>query len=327
MADHGMFERPVGLRFIGDWGGANLTRVCGWLAHELHERTPGDTYSVLRTGDAGVGNLHALGRGEVDVAVVTPSAAATLAVRGTGPFAGSGYPFLRALGELPHPDRLLFAARAELGLTSIADLVEKRPALRLATALDGPGGSFAGYAAQRVLTLAGLPPAALEEWGGEIVPRDLPFECVAELDAGADAVFHEAVMTPWWRSAAERHALSFLSFAPDVLAAAAKELACPPITMPAGALHGMDAPVETVEFCGYLIVVRAELADDVAELLTAIIVETADRFVGMNYAHIPSDRSPIAHPITVDGLVDTPIALHPGAAAYYERPSATATAT
>ncbi|HEV7753507.1 MAG TPA: hypothetical protein VGO71_18290, partial [Baekduia sp.] len=92
MADHGMFERPVGLRFIGDWGGANLTRVCGWLAHELHERTPGDTYSVLRTGDAGVGNLHALGRGEVDVAVVTPSAAATLAVRGTGPFAGSGYP-------------------------------------------------------------------------------------------------------------------------------------------------------------------------------------------------------------------------------------------
>lgn len=319
-AADGHIDRPIGLRFVGDWGGANLTRVCGWLAHELHDRSGGIAHSTIRTGDAGVGNLRALGRGEVDVAVVTPSAVGTLAVRGEGPFAGEAYPHLRALGELPHPDRLLFALRADLGVSSFAELRQAHPPLRLATALDTPGGSFAGYAVERLLAAAGVAPETLREWGGEVIAHDLPPACIAELaEGGADAVLHEAVMMSWWQDVAERRELTYLPFEPDVLAVAERELACPPTQLPKGFLPGLDRPVETVEFRGYLVLVREEMARDLAHLLTWVLAETATRFVAMNYSHLPAERSPIDYPIEREGLADTPIALHPGAADYYQR--------
>ncbi|MBS1675841.1 MAG: hypothetical protein JST08_00505 [Actinobacteria bacterium] len=323
----GQIERPVSLRFVGDWGGANLTRVCGWLAHELHERSGGGVHSWIRTGDAGIANLEALGRAEVDVAVVTPSAIAALATRGLGPFAGRSYPFLRAIGELPHPDRLLLAIRRDLGVESVEDLRERQLPLRLATS-TAAGGSFAGYAAEWLLDAAGIPLAAIREWGGEVIDHDAPFACIAELEAGnADAVLHEAVMTPWWQTVAAKVPLSFISFAPELLARAEAELCCPPDTIPAGYMPGMEADVETVEFRGYLVVAREEMASDVAGLLAWILAETAEQFIAMNYRHIPADRAPIHYPVTREGLSHTPIPLHPGAADYYREAAAAAPAT
>jgi TRAP-type uncharacterized transport system substrate-binding protein len=323
--DDGRLDRPVGLRFIGDTGLANLSRICGWLAHGLNDRTPGGAYSTIRTGDAGVGNLHALGRGEVDVAVVTPSAAAALAVRGVGPFAAQGYPHLRAIGEVPHPDRLVFAVGADLGISSFAELRERRTPLRLATALDAPGGMFAGYAAERVLAAAGLSPETLREWGGEVIAHDAPFVCLAAVAEGrADAVLHEAVMMPWWSDAAEQRALTYLPFEPEVLRAVEAELSCPPVEMPSGSLPGLDEPLQTIEFRGFLVVAREDLASDVAYLLSHILGETSGPFVAMNYGHIPVEQSPISYPIQRAALAQTPIALHPGSARYYEQAAARA---
>lgn len=315
----GRLERPAGISLCGDWGGANLTRVCGWLAHELHERAAGSTPSTIRTGDAGAGNLHAVGHGEVDLAVVTPSAVATLAQRGAGPFADGGYPQLRALAELPHPDRLLFAIRAEFEVGSFAELRERQPGLRLATSLDVPDASFAGYAAQRLLEASGLGPDAIREWGGEVIVHNTPFECVAEVQSGAaDAVFHEAVMTPWWHGLAAEVPLRFLSFEDDVLELAATDLACEEAVLPAGFMTGMDDPVRTPDFRGYLVVVREEMAPDLASLLTYVLAETWPFFVKMNYSHIPAERSPIHYPLETEAMRQTPIPLHPGALAYYE---------
>jgi TRAP-type uncharacterized transport system substrate-binding protein len=313
-------DYPIGLRFVGDSGLAHLTRICGWLAHELSERSEGDAFSTIRTGDAGVGNLRALGRREVDVAVVTPSAIAALALRGTGPFAGEAQPGLRAIGELPHRDKLLFAASADLGVTSVADVRERQLPLRLATSIDAPGSPFAGYAIERVLTAAGLAPETLREWGGEVIASDMPFACTAAVaDGRADAVLQEAIMMPWWQALAERRPLSFLPFEPDVLAAVDEELACPPGEIPAGYLPGMDEPVATVDFRGYLVVVREDMPDDVASLLAWIMSETSAFFVGINYGHLPANRSPVASPVERNDLMRTPIPLHPGAADCYSR--------
>jgi hypothetical protein len=35
-------QRALQLRFQGDWGGVNLTRICGWIAGELYNRAGPD---------------------------------------------------------------------------------------------------------------------------------------------------------------------------------------------------------------------------------------------------------------------------------------------
>jgi uncharacterized protein len=313
-----LIDRPVGLRFIGDTGLANMTRVCGWLSHGLLEHTPHGSYNTIRTGDAGIVNVHAVGRGEVDVAVVTPSAVATLGFRGAGPFAAQAYPHLRAIGELPHRDSLLFALRAELGVASFAELRSHRPALRLATTIDQPGAAFAGYAVARLLEAAGLSRDTLRRWGGELLIRHAPNACLAALAEGeADAVLHEAVMMPWWSDLAANHRLTYLSFEPDVLRFAQEDLACPPATLPTGYLPGLDSGVETVDFRGFLVVVREDLPDDVAYALSWTLGETCGPFIAMNYGHIQARHSPISYPVERRALAHTPIPLHRGAARYY----------
>ena len=101
MATTARLDRPVSLRFMGDWGAINLTRICGWLAQEVWDRSPGDTRSLIYTGRGNTDNLRAVAQGEVDVAVVTPSTFANMAIEGIGLFEGEAYPYLRALGEVP----------------------------------------------------------------------------------------------------------------------------------------------------------------------------------------------------------------------------------
>ena len=36
--DHARIQRRVDFRFMGDWGQANLHRICGWLMQELGDR-------------------------------------------------------------------------------------------------------------------------------------------------------------------------------------------------------------------------------------------------------------------------------------------------
>ena len=316
MAATGPLDRPVSLRFMGDWGAINLTRICGWLAQEVWDHTPGDTRSLIYTGRGNVDNLRAVAQGEVDVAVVTPSTFAEMALRGRGLFEGEAYPYLRALGEVPHVDRLLFAVRQDLGVASLAEIRERRIPLRLAIS-PNDGVSFPGYAAHRVLAGSGMAPEKLEEWGGTILEHERPFECLDDLEEGrADAVFHEAIMTPNWRDLAEKHDLVYLSPEPEVLDALERELGWRRARVEQGYLRGLNSSVDTLDFSGYLVVVREDMPDDVAFFLAWILGETSSGFEAQ-YRHLPADRSPLSYPINREKLSRTAIPLHQAAAAYY----------
>ena len=318
-----MLDRPVSLRFMGDWGAINLTRICGWLAQEVWDHTPGDTRSLIYTGRGNADNLRAVAQGEVDVAVVTPSTFGEMALRGRGLFEGEAYPYLRALGEVPHEDRLLFAVRQDLGLTSLAQIRDGRVPLRLAIS-PNDGVSFPGYAAHRVLAGSGMAPEELQEWGGTILEHERPFECLDDLEEGrADAVFHEAIMTPNWRDLAESHDLAFLDMQPEVLEEVERELGWRRARVEAGYLRGLDRWVETLDFSGYLVVVREDMPDDVAFFLAWILGETASGFE-TQYRHLPADRSPVAYPIERHKLARTAIPLHRAAADYYRQVGALA---
>ena len=311
-------NRPVSLRFMGDWGGINLTRICGWLAQEVWDHSPGDTRSLISTGRGAADNLRAVGRGEVDVAVATPSTFANMAMWGEGLFDGEAYPYLRALGEVPHVDRMLFAVRSDLGISSLAELRERQMPVRLAIS-PNDGVNFCGYAAHRILTASGLAPEKLRDWGGTILEHERPFECLDDLDEGlADAVLHEAIMTPNWRDLSNENDLTYLSVEPEVLDAVERELGWRRAVVEQGYLRGIEADIETLDFSGYLVTVREDMPDDVAYLLAWILGETAYKLESQ-YHHLPADRSPVAYPIDREKLANTAIPLHRAAANYYRQ--------
>ena len=79
---------------------------------------------------------------------------------------------------------------------------------------------------------------------------------------------------------------------------------------------GLDAPLETLDFSDFLVMVRADMPEDVAYLITWCMGETR-AVLEAQYRHIPPERSPVSYPLDPAKMARTPIPLHPGAARYY----------
>lgn len=310
----GKDQKPQ-LRLKGDWGAFNLTRICGWLAWEFGRRTDSVDH-VIHTGRGMADNLFAVAEGQVDISISTPSGFARMAMAGRGPFEGQALPQLRAIGSLPHEDGLFVALRSRVGVSSMAELRDAKPALRVVLAPDD-GGSFMGFGATAVLGSSGIDRREIIEWGGELIHGEDPRECLQLFkDLDADAVIQEAIMTRWWQETAEEHELRFLSLEPDAVERLERDFMISTVEVPSGYVKGIDTPLTLADFTGWMVVARDDLPDEIAETLAAILVETSDFFEGM-YAHIPRRFSPLAYPITAVGLAATPIPLHEGAARYY----------
>jgi TRAP-type uncharacterized transport system substrate-binding protein len=301
---------------MADWGAFNLTRICGWLAFEVWNRTGGKPSSVIHTGRGCGDNVRAVARGDVDVAIATPAQFVQMAREGRGNFSGDAVPQVRAVGSLPHGDALLFALPADLGITTMAQLRDTRPALRIALSPDD-GESFMGFGAVAHLRASGIEPQDIVDWGGELVYGEDPGECVAHVNEGrADAIIQEAIMTPWWNELAESTDLAFLSLEPDAVAALERDYGLSCVEIPAGYLRGLDAPVMAIDFAGWLVCVHEDMDDDIAELLAAIVLETSD-VLERQYRHIAERFSPLAYPITPAKLAQTCVPLHRGAERCY----------
>ncbi len=304
-------ERAITLHMQGDWGAMNLHRVCGWLSMELTDRCGPGTRMAIWNGRGFVDNVHAVGRGEVDLALVTPAAFVRAALDGRGGYAAGPYPDLRGLGVVPQRDRLVVGISRTFGITSFEQLRAERPALRLATSFDD-GTNHVGLAAREVLGRSGVD---IEGWGGSYLRDERPFETLAHVAEGrADAVVHEAVMLPAWQQiGADLH---FLPVEEAVLAGLEADLGWPDAHLPAGYFPGAPA-LHTLDFSDFLVVARAELPDDVAHAVAWVLGETR-AVLERQYAHIPPEQSPVTYPLDPVTMGRTPIPLHPGAVRYYD---------
>lgn len=305
-------DRPLILHMQADWGMVNLTRVCGWLGQELTDRSAEGTRIAIWNGRGFVDNVRAVGRGEVDLAVATPAAFVTAALDGRGPYIGEAFPHLRAIGTVPQRDRLVFALRSSLGISSFEELRTSRPRLRLTTS-GNDGINHVGIAAAETLSRSGVD---LSGWGGQLLEHERPFECLADvLEHRADAIVHEAVMLPGWQQMATE--MTFLSIEEPVLASLEADFGWPAADIPAGYFPGAPA-IHTLDFSDFLVVVREDLPEDVAYALAWILGETR-HLLEAQYAHLPPERSPVTYPLDPATMGRTPITLHPGAARYYSQ--------
>src|ERR1700733_13430280 len=118
-ADEPRLSESTTLTFQGDWGQANMHRICGWLAQEIGDRCPPGSRFAIWSGRGGADAFAAVLDGAVDIAIATPTAAGAMLVAGSGPLTMPGAGRLRALGTLPQRDRLGGCADAPLGLAQV----------------------------------------------------------------------------------------------------------------------------------------------------------------------------------------------------------------
>ncbi|WP_431919352.1 hypothetical protein [Amycolatopsis tucumanensis] len=308
-------DREISLIFQGDWGQANLHRICGWLCQEIGDRSaPGSRFGIW-SGRGGTDAVRAVLAQDVDAALLTPTAAAAGITAGAGPLAVPGADRLRALGTLPQRDRLVTCVDAALGVSHTGELAELLPSLRIATSPDD-GVNLIGAAAHRLLGAHRITPERLEQAGGSMLYAERPFPAIAAFrDGGANVLIHEAIMTPAWQRVAEHRPVTYLDVDPAVVAAFA-DWHWPTATVPAGYLPGLDHDLEALEFSDFLLVCRADLPDDIASMIAWCLVATREA-LEVQYRHLPPDRSPVSYPLDPKAIASTPVPLHPAAEATY----------
>jgi TRAP transporter TAXI family solute receptor len=311
------FDRCVSPQLMGDWGWANLHRVCGWLGSQVVESfAEGSNFAVWSTPYAAAETVFKVANGEVDMAMSTPAQMVANAVDGIGMYEGKKVDNLMALGTMPQTDSLLFAVDAKLGIKSFDDIREKKPALHISTS-PNDGINNIGFVVEKLLEAADLPREKILEWGGSFVEAIPPDQCAqAVRDGRANVLFYEAIMTPYWRYLSRDMDLNFLQFDKEVLEQLKKTYNWQTNIVPAGLHRGQDEPIEAIDWSDWLMMVRPEFDEDIAYVMAWAACNTMD-IIERQYRHLPPEHSPLTYPLVPEKICQAPIPLHPGAARYY----------
>ena len=127
-------------------------------------------------------------------------------------------------------------------------------------------------------------------------------------------------MTPWWAEIMESSKYDVLAAEPAGLTLAEKypnSTAQDPKPIPVGFWSTLTEPLHKIDFSDFVILVRDDLPEDVAHLLTWCLVET--RFaIESQYRHLKPERSPLNYPPDPTKMAQTPIPLHEDAKCYYK---------
>jgi TRAP-type uncharacterized transport system substrate-binding protein len=311
--------RSLRLNFMGDWGQANFHRICSWLCQEICDRSgPKTRIAILNTFSGGIDMPTAVFDGEMDLCLATPAGLMSRAITGGGIFGTRALADLRALAVLPQTDRMVFALDPKYGVRSFADLRRVRPSITIATAPDD-GVSFIGYVAARYMEAHGIGAETLKSWGGRYVVDPRPEQALARMEQGeVDGVLQEAIMTPWWQSMMRKRAAVALPAEASALETLHETCGLGAVNIPAGFLPGCVEPLPALDFSDFVVLVRSDMAADVAHLITWCLVETREA-IERQYRHLPADRSPLTYPLDPIRMSRVPIPLHPGAGDYFKQ--------
>lgn len=315
-------ERSVTLNFLGDWGMANFHRICSWLTQQFCDRAgPESQVAIWNVRHGGIEAVTGVSQGRYQMAVATPAHLISTALTGRGIFAPFGpMPSLRALGVLPQNDRLIFAIDPKYEVHSFEELRQKKPALRIATS-HNDGTNFIGHIAYAYMKAHGIDEEELASWGAKFVTATRPEEAIALVLGGeADCLLQEAIMTPWWEAIIEKRNYIPLPAEDQALARFQRdnpgEADPNPQPLPKGFWSSLLQPLPCLDFSDFILLVREDLPDDIAYVLTWCLVETRDVIEGQ-YRHLRANRSPLTYPLDPKKMSQTPIPLHPAARCYY----------
>lgn len=261
----------------------------------------------------GFRELREVAQRKVSLAWINPSAAATLAFKGTGPFS-KPVP-LRSIAVFPSYDVMGFAVHESTGITSLAQIKRERIPLSLST---GPTtaralmDSTTMFTVKAVIEAAGFTFADVRKWGGKIqsVPRPSDASRRAAIENGTvNAIFDEGIKS--WGQTAVNHGFRYLPVDGAIRGRMVK-MGYRPSVVPKSRFQGMPEDVDTVDFSGWPMVVRADMPEDVVYALCEAIEARKDLMPTDNYK--PLD---IAQLCANDEETPCDVPLHPGAERFY----------
>jgi uncharacterized protein len=241
--------------------------------------------------DFGVTNLHRL----------------AWAYEGTYDYAAEGpRRNLRAIALIEHPTYLAVAVRKESGITDLAQIRERKLAVRI-VADDNP------FIAP-ILAHYGLTHADIEAWGGKFVEVRASLSDGRTPNEPVDVLIHnQAYManTPEaivWPDLTHRQDMRFLALPDALLDKLAADLRLERVELPRGYFIGVDTPIRTVARSGQVIYGREDMPEDFAYQLAEALDAEQRRFVWTMLPLSYSSKT-VGRPLGVP--------LHPGAARYY----------
>ena len=255
---------------------------------------------------------HAVARGELEVAMVNPSALLTQAVRGKGLF-DRPLPLV-IVANYPSWDRFAIAVHPRSRIGSLADVAAKQLPLRLSTRED-PTHSTRDLIDQ-LFAVYGFSLQDLLRWGGSLQtnggPGD-PRRLAALRDGAVDAVMDEGLAL--WFEHALAAGYRALPLEAEVFARLG-ELGWRRVVMPAGTYRGLDADYACIDYSGWPLYSRADLPEELAYRIVGAIKAREREIVWEDF----NARAPYAG-IGALGMPTeaTPrdVPLHPGSARWF----------
>jgi TRAP-type uncharacterized transport system substrate-binding protein len=251
--------------------------------------------------------------GTYTLAWVNPSAAATLAYRGTGPFRRK-LP-LRVIATFPSYDVMGFAVHKSTGITSLSQIKRDRFPLRLSTNLTTKRALKASptmFTVTAVMKAAGFTLSDVRKWGGKIqsVSRPShPDRRDAIQNGAVNAVFDEGIKS--WGQTAVDHGFVYLPVEGQILKRLTT-MGYRTSVVPKSRFKGMPDDVPTVDFSGWPMVVRADMPDDVAYALCEAIEKRKDLIPTDNFQPVN-----LAQLCANDEEAPYNVPLHPAARRFY----------
>ncbi len=252
-------------------------------------------------------------RGKVSLVWVNPSVLLTMACRGKGPFK-KRLP-LRAIAVFPSFDVMGFAVHRDTGITSLAQIKEKRIALRVSTGIvprRDLESSATMFTVSAVLRAAGFSLADLSKWGGKIhsVPRPSdPDRRAAIENRTIDAIFDEGIKS--WGQTALNRGFRYLPIEGSVLQQLTA-LGYRPTGMSRCGFRGLGQEIQTLDFSGWPMIVHADMPMEVAYALCEAIEMRKDLIPTDNFKPLS-----IKQLCANDEKAPFDVPLHPGARRFY----------
>lgn len=253
--------------------------------------------------------LFSIAQREIDLAVVNPSGALTMAYRGKGPFA-EPVP-VRIVAVMPSADEFAFAVAAGTGIRSLADLAARRYPLRIS--MRAQRDHAVHWYVEEAFKAHGFTLAELMGWGGSVsYDPGLPFDParLARVEDGhADAIFDEAVRQ--WVGPAVEMGMHFL----PIEGPAAERLAdagLRPAALTRERFPMLPADVTTLDFSGWPIYTHADVDEE--------LIYRFCHGMDSRRARIPWDgpgELPVATMCRDTPATPMDVPLHPGAERYW----------
>ena len=265
------------------------------------------TIGVSPAWCSGLNGAKLVASGKLDLVWLNPSIIPSMAVRGVGPFRRK-YP-LRALAVFPSWDRLVIAVSPKLGVSTMEELIEKKPKMNVSIAVN----DCVDFAIKTLLKAHGISQRDFIKWGGtvdEVVRPSNPHRRDGIVSGDVHMVIDEGMDS--WGDVAVANNMIFLSYSEKVLKKL-EDYGFQRARLDHGRIAGIDEPTTVVDFSGWPIVVHEKFPDELAYHVAGVLEKIREE-IPYDAAETPSMTLLCTN--TEAGPLDFP--LHPGAERYYK---------